>query len=57
MKGTRVRIDAPGYRFHGRIVTVEFDMNEPDGLCVAKDERGRRHTLAGHETVRVGRAR
>jgi hypothetical protein len=56
--GTRVRIDAPGYSFHGETGTVAQDMTGPERVCFVLRDRGgreRRHicTLGSEELARI----
>jgi hypothetical protein len=51
--GTRVRIVAPGYPFHGQIGTVRRDVDDPAGLLVVMRDDGKQSELATNEAARL----
>jgi hypothetical protein len=51
--GTRVRIVAPGYPFHGNLGTVEFDVHDPGAAVFVRNDNGKRAALATSEAARL----
>jgi hypothetical protein len=50
---TRVRIVAPGYPFHERLGTVEFDARSPSAALIVRGDDGKRYALATSEAARL----